>query len=456
MLDKVKKRLKSNKNPLLVAIVVVLLQIPGPVSAQQVKELSLKETIELAISNSNRLKAGYARSAQAAASLKEAKNSRLPDATVSGSYVRMGSPDINLKTNAFKPGPDSAGGSFKMPNVNQAMYGIVNVSYPIFTGGRIRYGIESARLLEKAAQLDMEDDRQEVILNAVEAYINLYKANATVTVVEENLAQSRKRDSVFSRLEQTGLMARNDLLKAELQTSNIELSLLDAQNNKKLATVNMNLLLGLADSTYLRTVETFDTPLGLKTLKEYQQIASAQRKDLSAITFRKEVSTKAIASTRAEKYPSVVLTGGYIAANIPHLLSITNAINAGIGIQYNIGSLWKNKARLDHAKQKQNEIIANQAQLHDAIIYQVTKAYEDYLLALKKTEVYKKAVIQAEENFRITGNKYKNNLVNTTELLDANVLRLQAEINLASANADVMLTYSKLMEETGTLSTYQF
>ena len=456
MLDKVKKRLKSNINPLLVAIVVVLLQITGPVSAQQVKELSLKETIELAISNSNRLKAGYARRAQASASLKEAKDSRLPDATVSGSYVRMGSPDINLKTNAFKPGSDSAGGGSKMPGINQAMYGIVNVSYPIFTGGRIRYGIESARLLEKAAQLDVEGDRQEVILNAVEAYINLYKASATVTVVEENLAQSRKRDSVFSRLEQTGLMARNDLLKAELQTSNIELSLLDAQNNMKLATVNMNLLLGLADSTHLRTVETFDTPLGLKTLKEYQQIASEQRKDLSAISFRKEASTKAIAATRAEKYPSVVLTGGYIAANIPHLLSITNAINAGIGIRYNIGSLWKNKARLEQAKQQQNEIIANQAQLHDAIFYQVTRAYEDHLLALKKTEVYKKAVIQAEENYRITGNKYQNNLVNTTELLDANVLRLQAEINLASANADVMLTYSKLMEETGTLSTYQF
>ena len=73
------------------------------------------------------------------------------------------------------------------------------------------------------------------------------------------------------------------------------------------------------------------------------------------------------------------------------------------------------------------------------------------MLSQKKTEVYKKAVIQAEENYRITKNKYDNALVNTTDLLDANVLLLQSKINLAVAKADVYLAYNKLLQTTGTL-----
>jgi outer membrane protein len=83
---------------------------------------------------------------------------------------------------------------------------------------------------------------------------------------------------------------------------------------------------------------------------------------------------------------------------------------------------------------------------------QVNRDFENVLLSQKKTEVYKKAVIQAEENYRITKNKYNNALVNTTELLEANVSLLQSQINLAVAKADVLLAYSKLLETTGILS----
>ena len=64
-------------------------------------------------------------------------------------------------------------------------------------------------------------------------------------------------------------------------------------------------------------------------------------------------------------------------------------------------------------------------------------------------------MIQAEENNRITQNKYNNALVNTTDLLDANLLLLQSKINLAVAKADVLLAYSKLLETAGLLSNNQ-
>ena len=424
---------------------------PILVQAQDTKPITLKEAIDLSITNSKQLQASAARNDEAAGALKEAQDRKLPDVDVSGSYLRLTNPNISLKTKAFGGG-DSTGAN-QSPTVNQAMYGIVNVALPIYAGGRIRYGIESARYLQQATMLDAEHDKEAVILNTINAYINLYKAGATVNVVRENLQQSAHQDSVFSRLEQNGLLARNDLLKSQLQTSNIELSLLDAENNRKIANVNMNLMLGLPETTTLIPDSSkFEEALSVKNLTEYETLAMQNRKDVLALKFRQKAATTGIAATKAEMYPSVALTGGYIAADIPHILSIYNAVTVGVGLKYNLGSLWKTKAKVDQAQAREKEIVANEAQLDDAVRLKINQDYENFLLSQKKINVYEKAVAQATENYRITKNKYDNALVNTTDLLDANVSLLQSKINLAVAKADVVLAYNRLLATSGLLS----
>jgi outer membrane protein len=427
---------------------------PAILRAQDVKQLSLQEAIDLSLKNSKQLKASDARLEQAAGAVQEAKDNKLPNASVSGSYLRLASPTIAIKTKAFGTGsPDTTGGGSAAPSVNQAMYGIFNISLPIYSGGRIRYGIESATYLQEAIKLDGQNNKEAVILNTINAYTNLYKANASVNVVKENLQQSLFRDSVLSRLEQNGLLARNDLLKSELQSSNIELSLLDAENNRKIANVNMNLMLGLPEQTELVTdSSTFEKGIALKNLEEYEQLSLQNRKDIRALSFREKAAVSGISAAKAEMYPSIALTGGYVAADIPHFITITNAIDVGIGVQYNLGSLWKTKAKIVQAQARQKEISANTAQLEDEARLSINQDYENFLLTKKKIDVYQTAVAQATENYRITKNKFDNNLVNTTELLDANLLLLQSKLSLAVAKADVMLAYNKLLQSAGLLS----
>ena len=421
------------------------------VKSQEIKSLTLQETINLSLKNSHVLQASSARIEQAQAQVKQAQDNRLPSASVSGSYLYLANPNYSLKTNSG--GSDTSGNKGGLPKINQAMYGILNISLPVFTGGKIKYGIESAKYLEQAMSLDADYDKEGVILNSVNAYINLYKASVTLDVVKENLLQSEHRDSVFTRLEQNGLMARNDLLKAELQTSNIQLSLLDAESNLKMANVNMDLMIGYPETTTLKPdTAGFDNEISLKTLDEYEQLALQNRKDLQALNFRKEAAIAGISIAKSDLFPSIALSGGDVAANIPGLLSISFAANIGVGLKYNISSLWKSKANIAAAKSRVTEINANQAQLSDGVRLQVNQDFENYLLSQKKTDVYNKAVAQAEENYRITKNKYDNALVNTTDLLDANVSLLQSKINLAVAKADVLLAYSKLLETAGTLS----
>ena len=440
------------KDKILIRIIVVIVVIffAQLSMSQEKRMLTVKEAIDLSIKNSKQLKASKARIDAAVAQVKEAEDNRLPNFNVSGSYLRLSNANIDLKTQSN----NSSGGSGNTnPKISQALYGIANLSYPIYAGGRIKYGIESAKYLEEAAKLDADNDKESVILNTMNAYANLYKAGVTIDVVRESLASSRQRDTTFSRLEQNGLLARNDLLKTALQTSNIELSLLDAENNWRLANINMNLMLGLPENTELIIdTTTFQQDNSIKNIDEYEQLAIQNRKDVQALSFRKKAAGTAIKSAKTEGYPTVALTGGYIAAYVPNFITITNAINAGIGVQYNLASLWKTNTKLQQAKAREQELQANEEQLNDVIRLQVNQDYQNYLLSQKKIEVYQKALQQAAENFRITKNKYNNSLVTVTELLDADVALVQAKLNLSVSKADAIQAYNKLLYTTGLLN----
>lgn len=416
--------------------------------AQETKQLTLQDAIELSIKNSKNLQLANARIAEATAVVQGAYNNRLPNFNVSGSYLRLNSANVNLKSKG-----DSSGGSGGSPKISSAAYGIANLSLPVYAGGRIKYGIESAKLLEEASKLDADNDKDAVAYNAFQAYINLYKAATAVQIVKENLRSSAARDSNFSNLEKNGLLARNDLLKSQLQTSNIELSLLDAENNYALANVNMNLLLGLPETTKLIIDSTFlDSRQDIKNFSDYEALALQNRKDIKANTVRQKAAQFGIKAAKAEAYPSLALTGGYIAAYVPGFVTITNAVNIGVGVQYNLASLWKTNSSLQQAKARLAQTEAGEGLLNDATRLQVNKDYQQYLLGKKKIEVYEKAEAQAIENYRITNNKYNNSLVTLTDLLEADVALLQSRLNISAAKADAILNYQKLLQTTGLLT----
>ncbi|MCU7552800.1 TolC family protein [Chitinophagaceae bacterium LB-8] len=441
MKDRKKLILKMTLLPFLIMVLAS--------QAQQSKTLALDEAIELSIKNSKHLRLGKARIEEAIAATKEAMERRLPDAIMSGAYMRLSSPAIDMKT--ASNARDS--NSIAPAHVSQVIYGMANLSLPIYSGLKITYGIESAKFLEEAVRMDEENDRQGIILNTIAAYINLYKANAAAKLVEENLVQSRQRDTDFSNLEKNGLLARNDLLKAQLETSNQELVLVDAENDIKLAMVNMNLMLGLPESTILNLdSNSLRKPGEIKTIEEYEQLASQNRSDVKAMDYRLKAANTNVKVAKGDYYPGVALTGGYIAADIPKFLVVSNALNIGVGVKYSVSSLWKTSSKVQQAKARVHQLEANEAMLNDQIHLSINKAYQDYLSGLKKIEVYNKALEQATENYRINKNKYNNNLLTLTDLLDADVAQLRAKMNLTFAKADLVLTYQTLLQKAGLLN----
>jgi outer membrane protein len=423
--------------------------------SQEKKVLSLPDAIDLSIKNSKQLKLNTAKIKEASGAVQEALDRQLPDVTASGSYLRLTNAKVDMKT---KTTSSSSGGSTGGTSsgsggkVNQAAYGILNASLPLYAGGRIKYGIESSKFLEQATKLDAENDKDKVVLNTLEAYDNLYKAKSAVQLVQASLEGARQRVTQFANLEKNGVLARNDYLKAQLQASNTELGLLDAENNWKLANINMDLMLGLPETTELITDSTnWTSALPLKNVEDYVQEGLQKRKDLEALSYRRRAAETGIKAVAAEKYPSLALTGGYVALDVPNAIAIYNAANIGLGVQYSLSSLWKNKAKVDQAKAREEGVVASEEMLADAIRLQVYQAYQNYLSQVKKIDVYSVAVAQAEENYKILQNKYNNGLATVTDLLDADVARLQANLNLANAKSDAAVGYNRILQTAGVL-----
>lgn len=434
---------------------VALLISSNILTAQQARQLTLKEAIDMSLEHSKHLKLSEAKVAEATAVLSESRERRLPDLSISGSYMRLTQPTLDLKVplgggSQQQQGESGAGAAF--PTINQAMFGMASASLPIFSGFRIQNGIESAKYLKKAAELDAAHDKDAIIVNTIAAYSNLYKAKSALEIVKENLKQSQQRVADMENMEKNGLLARNDLLKAQLQQSNIELALVDAENNWKITYINMNLILGLSEETELQpTLEGMSTYTDEKNFPAWEAAALENRTDLRALEMRKKASATGVKIAKGEYYPSLALTGGYVAVHIPEFVTATNIINGGVGLKYSPSTLWKTHSKVAQAKSRLQQVTLSQDIMNDNVRLETAQAYQSYLSSVKKIDVYNKAQEQANENYRIVKNKYDNSLSTTTELLDADVAQLQAKLNYAFAKADAFVAYNKLKQLSGTL-----
>src|SRR5690606_2759665 len=143
------------------------------------------------------------------------------------------------------------------------------------------------------------------------------------------------------------------------------------------------------------------------------------RADFLSLQQKQLAAKEGIQIAKGDYFPSLALTGGYVAGNIPNVVTISNALNIGVGLSYNLAALYKTGSKVKAAKARSEQIRWTVANAGDRLKVEVFKAFEEYQESLRKVSMYKIAVEQSDENYRITKNKYANALETTTNLLEA-------------------------------------
>lgn len=422
--------------------------------AQQNTNLSLKEAVSIALSKSDEASLANTKVSTKNFETQSVKMNQYPDLKISGQYLRLTTADVVLKSSKEQNADNASGteSDESSPSPKYLALGQASVSMPLFSGFKLKNSIAASENLYKAETANASQTKEEIAMKVVTYYADLYKAQKSVELFKESLISSQQRVTDFTAMEKNGIIARNDLLKAQLQESKIRLSLDDAEKNVRLVNYYLVTLLKLAPETQIVVREDNIDPnvfsYGVKTEAEALQ----NRKDLEALDYINKANEANIKVAKAAYFPSLSLTGGYIAMDVDNLVRVENAMNIGVGLSYNLSSLFKNGKEVKAAKSKSEEVKHQQAILTDAIKTQMVVAREGYELSLKQDKVYSEAVAQADENYRIVKDKYDNGLSDTNDLLEADVEDLGAKINQAYAKANVALKFYELLEASGQLT----
>ena len=151
----------------------------------------------------------------------------------------------------------------------------------------------------------------------------------------------------------------------------------------------------------------------------------------------------------AERYPQVALVAedhldGPITIEVPPINKNLNYWFVGIGVRYNLASLYKTKRKVQQAKRATAEAQTQLTVAQQTISDDVHAAYVDLGTARSELQTRRKAVQLATENYEVVGKRYKNGLALITDMTDAANVKLEAELALVSARINVAYSYYRL------------
>ncbi|WP_222535311.1 TolC family protein [Pedobacter polysacchareus] len=428
---------------------VIALLLPGMLYAQNTKNLSLSEAIQLGIENSKNLKRSQNKVDAAINQLSIAKDRALPTAEASFLYNHAEIPTNQLVIGGANP--------INLPKRADAFVGTASVKELIYGGGKLKYAEESTRLLTEVARLDADKDKEEISYAVINTYFSLYKIIQSKKVVAQNLesiaGQLKQAERFFSQ----GIVTKNDVLRFQLQQANVSLTEMEIENNRKIINYNLNVLLGISEDTELLPTDPNDNLKALPALNSYLDQAFTNRQELKQFDIRNKVAEVNIKSVKANTLPTVGIgadlyyinpSGSFIPPSHQFLVPMT----LGANVSWNIGTLWTNKHKVTDARIQQKDVELQKDVFSDQVKTEVNRNYQNYQLSVNKIKVLETSIAQATENDKLLASKYKNNVASAIDRIDAETLLYQAKINLELAKADAGLAYYTLLKSTGKIS----
>src|SRR5882762_88406 len=350
------------------------------------RTLGLDEAVQLGIQNSKELKRSQYKIDEALARLGQAKDSRLPTAKVSFQYLHalMMSRVISI--------PGLTKDPIKLPFDFPAYMGTLSVSEPIFAGNQFKYARQSADLMVQMSRLDADKDKDDITWLIIDSYINYNKILQNQLIVAQNMQDIQGKLEEIIKYEGQGLATKNDVLRYQLQQSQLQLTEIELENNRRIANYNMNVLLGLPDSTQLilpaPSYKLNENPVFADLLQQ----AEANRRELQDISYQTKLADVNVKQIHDKRLPTVSASGGMYYINptgqvIPTHNNLIAPITLGIGASWDIGTLYTNKNKEKEASLQRQELNTAHDQAVDDIRKDVHEQFMMYQTAMEKIKI---------------------------------------------------------------------
>ena len=414
----------------------------------QSRTMGIEEMFRLADENSKSIQTYRTGKEVADENLKAAKAQRLPDisASLSGSYWGNGKLWDRDFSNATKIDMPHWGNNFAL-----------EAQQVVYAGGAISSGIELAELEKQLAEMDWQKNRQDIRFLLVGHYLNLYKLHNQIEVLHKNLELTDQLiANMQARLEE-GMALENDITRYELQRETLRLQLAKVEDACKIANHQLVITLHLPEGTVVQPDTTLNDSR-IQTLSEanWQELAAQNNLNLQQAETGIKVNRQRVKMERSERLPKISLVAaehldGPITIEVPVLDNNFNYWYVGVGVKYNISSLFKNNRKLKAARLNVRKAQETYELAQEQTNHAVQESYVNFLTSFTDLRTQQKSVELADQNYSVTSNRYQNDLALLTDMLDASNMKLSADLGLVNARINVIYNYYKMKYITHTL-----
>lgn len=416
--------------------------------AQESYVLTLEQIFALADENSKALKIEDAAVIEAQQSVKVAKNGYLPDIDISLSASYLG--NGTLMDRDF-----SNGQNIKMPHFGNNF--AVQATQLIYGGGTVSNSVAMAKLGEEMASVNREATRSRIRFMLTGFYLDLYKLHNAIKVYDRNIELAKVIIEDTKARNAAGVALKNDVTRYELQLKNLELARRRIENSKDILNYYLTKMLGLPAETKIQPDTTLlERALPIEEITYWQRTAQSNAPSLKQSALAVEMGEYAERLARAECRPTITLIAanhfdGPITIEVPVINKNFNCWHVGIAASFKLSSLYKANKSI---KQAQYHTMLSRRRQDDAleqISLTVQSDYTRYMEAFDEIATLEKSLQLAKENYCIVENRYRNDIVLVSDMLDASNQLLDAELQLVNARINVIFNYYKLKNTSGNL-----
>jgi len=414
------------------------------------QHLSLQQALELGLKNNKNIQISHLKQSMSETKEKDLKMERLPDIEFHTSYTQVS--DLFQHENGIL-------GKATRYNVINGMYDFtLSASIPVFMGGRIKNTEKKSSVNTEISKLQTHLDERSLKMQIITAFLQIHHLKEQ----QELIAEKMKEDSVnikqVKALKANGVVTFNEVLRTSLQLSNHKMSWTELDNDIQIAEHQLKTILFLPDTQemHAETEDLISENAEIPYINELTETALIKneyveitKKNLSL----KELDQKIV---KANYLPKITAGGEYFI-KYPNMMFFPPEPYAyrlgmiGVNLTYPIESLYKNKYKMQEAKENVDLAKLQIEEKEESLKHSVYEAYKKFEETEQKVKIAEEAINQAKENYRIVKTKYANKLSLITELIDADNTYLETQSNLISVKINRQLKYYQLQYTIGNL-----
>jgi outer membrane protein len=414
--------------------------------AQQPKELSLTDAVELALKNNRPLQAAVQYSEAVKSIANQAKGGLLPRVDLIEGFNYSDKPTLVfsslLDQGGFKQ-KNFAIGSLNAPTPLTNLGSQIRFEQPLYAGGKLLANARQAAAAAAVSEEGAQRTRQEVIAAVIEVYYRVLLTRGNLEAIDKSLASARAHLVRTQDLFEKGLVVRSDVLRAGVLVGSLEREKMEAENMIVVNQTQLKYLLGVDDVDFRLTERAGADVDPLESLDGLVVKARQYRHDLKAAAKEVERASEIIRVVQADYFPTLSFVT-QVESNTRKFTNSAENFAVFVTARLNLFNGFATQEKVAEAR----ALLRRAQLLRDDLFHVVAKEVEQMLLALtvarRQVEVARQNLAQAEESRRIVTDRYQAGLARNVDVLDGEAVLKRTEQDLLNAQIGSQIFRARL------------